>query len=91
MLFLGEALQCCRHFWSVIEVRELVVGGEQWRRRLREAAARHQPLMSKEQEAAFSDALALGHKVLNDREQPHRPPPPMKREQGRCESLVVRE
>jgi len=51
----------------VVHLRELVVWGEQWQRRLREAA-RHQPLVSEEQEAAFSDALALAHKVLNDRE-----------------------
>src|SRR6266851_3166717 len=41
----------------VVHLRELVVWGEQWQRRLREAAARHPPLVSAEQEAAFSDAL----------------------------------
>jgi transposase len=52
----------------VTHLRELVVWGEQWQRRLREGAAGHQPLVSAEQEAAFSDALELAHKVLNDRE-----------------------
>jgi len=52
----------------VAHLRELVVWGEQWQRRIQEAAASHQPLVSEEQEATFSDALALAHKVLNDRE-----------------------
>jgi transposase len=51
----------------VAHLRELVVWGEQWQQRLREAAG-HSPLVSAEQEAAFSDALELAHKVLNDRE-----------------------
>src|SRR6266849_5657904 len=71
----GEALRAAsadmkeeqRLLARVVHLRELVVWGEQWQRRLREAA-RHQPLVSEEQEAAFSDALALAHKVLNDRE-----------------------
>jgi transposase len=52
----------------VAHLRELVAWGEQWQRRLREAAARHQPMVSDEQAAAFGDALQLAHKVLNDRE-----------------------
>jgi hypothetical protein len=52
----------------VTHLRELVVWGEHWQRRLREAAAGDSPLVSAEQEAAFSDALELAHKVLNDRE-----------------------
>src|SRR5215475_12245977 len=52
----------------VRHLRELVTWGEQWQRRLREAAERHQPWVSEEQEAAFSHALAVAHKVLNDRE-----------------------
>jgi transposase len=52
----------------VTHLRELVVWGEHWQRRLREAAVSHQPLVSAEQEAACSDALELAHKVLNDRE-----------------------
>ena len=45
-----------------------MVWGEQWQQRLREAAARAQPLVSEEQAAAFSAALEVAHKVLNDRE-----------------------
>jgi transposase len=52
----------------VAHLRELVGWGEQWQKRLREAAAGPQPLVSAEQEAAFGDALQLAHKVLNDRE-----------------------
>jgi transposase len=52
----------------VRHLRELVAWGEPWRQRLREAAGRCQPLVSAEQEAAFGEALALAHKVLNDRE-----------------------
>jgi transposase len=52
----------------VTHLRELVVWGEQWQQRLREAAARAQPLVSEEQAAAFGAALAVAHKVLNDRE-----------------------
>jgi len=52
----------------VAHLGELVAWGEQWQRRLRQAAAPHQPLVSDEQEAAFGAALELAHKVLNDRE-----------------------
>jgi transposase len=52
----------------VTHLRDLVAWGEQWQRRLREAAMGAQPLVSEEQEAAFGDALAVAHKVLNDRE-----------------------
>jgi transposase len=52
----------------VAHLRELVAWGEQWQRRLREAAAGAQPLVSEEQEAAFGTALVVAHKVLNDRE-----------------------
>jgi hypothetical protein len=52
----------------VAHLRQLVVGGEHWQQRLREAAAGDSPLVSAEQEAACSDALELAHKVLNDRE-----------------------
>jgi transposase len=52
----------------VAHLRELVAWGEQWQQRLREAAACHQPGVSEEQAAAFHGALALAHKVLNDRE-----------------------
>ena len=48
--------------------RELVVWGEQGQQRLREAAERAQPLVSAEQAGVFTTALALAHKVLNDRE-----------------------
>lgn len=51
----------------VAHLRELVVWGEHWQQRLREAAD-HQPLVRAEQEAALGDARALAHKVLNDRE-----------------------
>jgi transposase len=52
----------------VAHLRELVVWGEQWQRRLREAAAGDPPLVSAQQEAAFSAALELAHKGRNDRE-----------------------
>ena len=52
----------------VTHLRELVVWGEQWQQRLREAAERAQPRVSEEQAEAFKTALALAHKVLNDRE-----------------------
>src|SRR2546428_1650835 len=52
----------------VVHLRELVVWGEQWQRRIQEAATSHQPLVRAEQEATFSAALELAHKVLNDRE-----------------------
>ena len=48
--------------------RALVVWGEQWRQRLRAAAAEDRPLATAEQATAFSAALAVAHKVLNDRE-----------------------
>jgi transposase len=52
----------------VAHLRELVAWGEQWQRRLRQAAAGPRPLVTDEQEAAVSEALAVAHKVLNDRE-----------------------
>jgi transposase len=52
----------------VTHLRELVVWGEQWQQRLREAAERAQPVVSEEQAVAFSAALEVAHKVLNDRE-----------------------
>ena len=52
----------------VTHLRELAAWGDQWQRRLREAAASAQPVVSDEQEAAFSAALQVAHKVLNDRE-----------------------
>ena len=52
----------------VTPLRELVAWGEQWPPRLRAAAESQLPLVSAEQEAAFGEALALAHKVLNDRE-----------------------
>jgi transposase len=52
----------------VTHLREIVAWGEQWQQRLREAADRAQPLVSEEQGGAFSAALAVAHKVLNDRE-----------------------
>jgi len=45
-----------------------VVGGAQWQQRLRAAAAEDRPLATAEQATAFSAALAVAHKVLNDRE-----------------------
>jgi hypothetical protein len=52
----------------VTHLRELVVWGEQWQQRLREAADRAQPVVSEEHAEAFAAALELAHKVLNDRE-----------------------
>jgi len=52
----------------VTHLRELVVWGEQWQRRLREAAAQAQPGVSDEPAAAFEAALAVAQQVLNDRE-----------------------
>jgi transposase len=52
----------------VAHLRELVVWGEQWQNRLRQAAAVHRPVGSEEQEGACSEALHLAYKVLNDRE-----------------------
>ena len=51
----------------VTHLRELVVWGEQWQQRLRQAAGA-QPLATAEQAATFTAALATAHKVLNDRE-----------------------
>jgi transposase len=52
----------------VTHLRDLVAWGEQWQRRLREAATGTQPLVGEEHAAAFGAALELAHKVLNDRE-----------------------
>jgi transposase len=52
----------------VTHLRELVVWGEQWQQRLREAADCAQPVVSEEHAEAFVAALELAHKVLNDRE-----------------------
>lgn len=52
----------------VTHLRELVSWSEQWQQRLREAAARAQPMESAEHVEAFATALELAHKVLNDRE-----------------------
>ena len=52
----------------VTHLRELVVWGEQWEHRWHEAAAQSQPVVSDAQAAAFGAALAVAHKVLNDRE-----------------------
>jgi transposase len=52
----------------VTHLRELVGWGEQWQQRWREAAERAQPLVSQEHAVAFTAALELAHKVLNDRE-----------------------
>ena len=52
----------------VAHLRELVAWGEQWQERLGEAAAQGHPLVSEEQSTAFATALAVAHKVLNDRE-----------------------
>jgi Transposase DDE domain/Transposase domain (DUF772) len=57
-----------RRLARVAHLRELGVWGEHWQRGFREAGAGDPPLVSVEQEAAFSDALELAHKVLNDRE-----------------------
>jgi transposase len=52
----------------IVHLRELVIWGEQWQERLQQAAVGDQPLVRGEQAAAFSAALAVAHKVLNDRE-----------------------
>jgi transposase len=52
----------------VTHLRELVAWGEQWQRRLREAADHAPPGVNEEQAEAFAAALELAHKVLNDRE-----------------------
>jgi len=52
----------------VAQLRELVVWGEQWLQRLWVAAAGAQPLATDEHLAAFSTALNVAPKVLNDRE-----------------------
>jgi transposase len=52
----------------VTHLRELVVWGEQWQQRLREATERAQPLVGEKHAVAFAAALELAHKVLNDRE-----------------------
>ena len=52
----------------VVHLRALVVWGEQWQQRLRQAAEGPHPLATAEQGAAFSAALEVAHKVLNDRE-----------------------
>ncbi len=49
-------------------MRALVVWGEQWQQRLRQAADGPHPVATAEQVAAFSAALEVAHKVLNDRE-----------------------
>src|SRR5262249_59228530 len=41
---------------------------EEWEQRLREAAESAQPVVSEEQAVAFTAALEVAHKVLNDRE-----------------------
>ena len=52
----------------VAHLRELVVWGEQWQQRLREAADRAQPVVSEEHTEALGTALEVAHKVLNERE-----------------------
>jgi transposase len=52
----------------VTYLREVVRWGEQWQQRLEEAARNSQPLATDEQGQAFTGALDLAHKVLNDRE-----------------------
>ena len=54
----------------VTHLRELVGWGEQWQQRLRQAAERARPLVTEAQVVAFSTALEVAHKGLNDRE-PH--------------------
>jgi hypothetical protein len=49
-------------------MRALVVWGEQWQQRLRQAADGPHPVATAEQVAAFSAALEVAHQVLNDRE-----------------------
>src|SRR5215468_4652736 len=45
----------------VTHLRELVVWGEQWQQRLREAAESAQPVVSEEQAVAFTAALEVAH------------------------------
>ena len=52
----------------VTHLRALVVWGAQWQEQLRAAAAEDRPLATTEPATAFSAALAVAHKVLNDRE-----------------------
>jgi transposase len=52
----------------VRHLRDLVAWGEQWQQRLRQAAEGSYPLATAEQVVAFSAALEVAHKVLNDRE-----------------------
>jgi transposase len=52
----------------VTYLREVVVWGEQWQQRLEAAAQTPRPLAMDEQVQAFTAALELAHKVLNDRE-----------------------
>src|SRR4029434_8179082 len=52
----------------VAHLRALVVWGEAVQQRLQAAAAEDRPLATAEQATAFSAALAVAHKVLNDRE-----------------------
>jgi IS5 family transposase len=52
----------------VSHLRELVVWGEQWQQRLRQAADGGQAVATEEQMLAFNTALDVAHKVLNDRE-----------------------
>jgi transposase len=52
----------------VTPLRELVVWGEPWEHRLREAAAQAQPVVSDAQAAAFGAARAVAHPVLTARE-----------------------
>jgi transposase len=57
-----------RRLARVTHLRDLVAWGEQWQRRLREAATGTQPLVGEEHAAAFGAALEVAPKVLNDRE-----------------------
>jgi len=52
----------------VTHLRALVVWGAQWQQRVRAAVAEDRPLATAEQATAFSAALAVAHKVLNDHE-----------------------
>jgi transposase len=52
----------------VAYLREVVLWGEQWQQRLEEAARNLRPLATDDQVQAFTAALELAHKVLNDRE-----------------------
>jgi transposase len=54
----------------VTHLRELVVWGDQWQQRLGAAAAEGRPVATAAQAGAFTAALNIAHKVLNDRE-PH--------------------